>query len=162
MMIDVVAVAVGARVEVDDTRVGGDDRRSPRPGDVDARVDAVRIGTAWLVLLEPVAVAAEALADAAMTARGLRPLELAGATTCLLGCRSVFPGQRGDLLVDRNSLRLQLRVLVSQLSLQLALVGERGVEGRLILLHVGHRHLLLFEQRGDLAPLYGQRSVRLS
>src|ERR1700674_787944 len=75
---DVVPVAIRARVEVDDTRVSCDDRGAVRPRDVDARVDAVGIRTARLVLLEPVAVAGGTLADAAVGALWLTPLELAG------------------------------------------------------------------------------------
>src|SRR5712692_3412587 len=65
---DVVPVAVSAGIERDDTGVGGDDRRPVRTRDVDARMDPVRVRTGGVVLLEPVAVAAERLADALMPA----------------------------------------------------------------------------------------------
>src|ERR1700674_1283499 len=78
-----VAVAAQAwrHVEIDDARVGCNDGRSPRCGDVDARVDPVRIRAARFVLLKPIAVAAEPLAYASVPARRNRPLELARAPT---------------------------------------------------------------------------------
>src|SRR6478736_7915077 len=68
---DVVAVSVVAGVQVDDSGVRGDDRCAPWSRDVDTCVDPVRVRTVGVVLLEPVAVAPETLADAAMAAGGL-------------------------------------------------------------------------------------------
>src|ERR1700674_632544 len=108
-----VAVAAQAwrHVEIDDARVGCNDWRSPRCGDVDARVDPVRIRAARFVLLKPIAVATEPLAYAPVPTRGNRPLELARPATGRGGGRLVLQLQSCHLGVNRRPLCLDLLVL---------------------------------------------------
>src|ERR1700680_1307467 len=140
---DVVSVPIRTRVEIDDTGVGGHNGRTPRCCDVDAGMDPVRVRTAGLVLLEPVAVAPEALADTAVPTRWKGPLELAGAAAGRTGCRFVLQRQRGYLRVDRHPLLLDQVVLVCKLRFQLLLVRECSLLRGQILLKVRLGGLLL-------------------
>jgi len=57
--------------------------------------------------------------------------------------------------------RLQDRVLAGKLGFQHRLIRERVIEGVLVVLHVGDRHLLLPQQRRDLAALDAKRGRSL-
>src|SRR5260370_22056979 len=115
----VVAVARAPRVQIDDAGVGGHDRSSVRPRDVNPRVDSVRVRAAVIGWLQVKGRAPEWLAYATESARGLRPREHSisaagrprGGVGLLLQC--------SHLRVDGRALRLDLCVLLIEFGLEL-------------------------------------------